>query len=92
MVYILWCDAKRQQVIVKGGVIMAEDMNFKAWMARNNIKQQEIVDYLGISRTEMYNKLHGRSNFTMPQIKKLKEKYDISADIFLVDALPNGNE
>ncbi len=70
---------------------MAEDMNFKAWLARNNITQTEIAKYLGISRTEMANKLYGRSHFTIPQIKKLKEKYDISTDIFLADVLPNGN-
>ena len=68
-----------------------DDMNFKAWLSRNNITQKEVASYLGISRTEMGNKIRGRSNFTLPQIKALKEKYDINTDIFLVDVLANGN-
>ena len=67
------------------------DMDFKAWLARNNVTQGEIARYLGISRNEVGNKVHGRSNFTIPQIRKLKERYDIDTDIFLANVLPNGN-
>lgn len=60
-------------------------MNFRAWLALHHITQLEVARYLGISKTEIYNKTHGRSNFTLEQIKKLNEKYGVSADLFLVD-------
>lgn len=63
---------------------MADDMNFKAWLARNNITQREVASVLDISENALRVKLNGNGNFTLPQIRKLHEKYGVSADIFLV--------
>ena len=77
----------QQELVRKGEEFLGEKMNFKAWLALNNIKQLEVARFLGISNTEIYNKMHGKSNFTLEQIKKLHDKYGVSADIFLVDML-----
>ena len=59
------------------------EISFKAWAVTNNVKQAEIADLLGISYTAVNAKLNGRSMWSLPQIKKICTKYNISADIFL---------
>ena len=58
-------------------------MNAKAWFVTHNIKQYEIAELLGISLQSVNNKLNGRQDFLLPQIKKLHDAYGIEAEIFL---------
>jgi plasmid maintenance system antidote protein VapI len=58
-------------------------MNFKAWLITNKIKQYEIAELLGISVQSVNNKVNGRVDFTLSEIKKLNAKYGVAADIFL---------
>lgn len=62
---------------------MGDSMNFKAWLITNKIKQYEIAELLGISVQSVNNKVNGRVDFTLSEIKKLNAKYGVAADIFL---------
>lgn len=56
---------------------------FKGWCAAHNVKVKDIADLLEIAYNNAAEKINGKQNFTLPQIQKICEKYDISADIFL---------
>lgn len=62
---------------------MPEKLNFKAWLALNRISQTEVAKVLGVTLQAVNSKVNGRSDFTLKQIKKICETYDVSADIFL---------
>lgn len=62
---------------------MGDSLNFKAWAVINGVKQRDIADALGVSLQSVNNKMNGRGDFTLRQIKKLNKKYGVSADIFL---------
>lgn len=62
-------------------------LQFKAWMAANGVKQTEISELLGISLQSVNLKVNGKQDFSMAQVKKICEKYGISADIFLPSVL-----
>lgn len=61
---------------------MAEN-KFKGWCAAHNIKVKDIAETLNIAVNNASEKINGKQNFTLPQVKILCEKYGISADIFL---------
>ena len=56
---------------------------FKGWCAAHGIKVKDIAELLDIAPNNASEKILGKQNFTLPQIKTICEKYDISADIFL---------
>lgn len=62
---------------------MSNKMSFKAWLITNGIKQYEIASLLDISLQSVNNKVNGRQDFTLAQIKKLHDTYGVEADIFL---------
>ena len=59
-------------------------LKFKAWLVENNIKQKDVADLLEISIENLNAKVNGRQNFTLSQVKKLCETYNISADLFFI--------
>ena len=56
---------------------------FKGWCAENGVKVKDIAELLDIAPNNASEKILGKQNFTLPQIKIICEKYSISADIFL---------
>ena len=60
-----------------------KNLKFKAWLVEHGIKQDEIAELLGIDVSNANQKINGNQNFTLPQVQKICDKYDISADIFL---------
>jgi antitoxin component HigA of HigAB toxin-antitoxin module len=56
---------------------------FKGWCAAHDVKVKDIAELLGIHANNASEKINGKQNFTLPQIKVICEKYGISADIFL---------
>jgi antitoxin component HigA of HigAB toxin-antitoxin module len=59
-------------------------LKFKGYCAANGIKQSEVADVLGINITNVNEKLNGKQPFTLEQVKKLCEKYQISADEYFI--------
>lgn len=62
---------------------MATYGDFKAFLAKNGIKKQEVAELLNITPQTLSVKLSGEQEFTVPQIRILCDKYKLSADIFL---------
>lgn len=56
---------------------------FKGWCAAHGIKVKDIADLLDIHVNNASEKMNGKQEFTLPQVKKICETYNISADIFL---------
>lgn len=56
---------------------------FKGWCAAHGVKVKDIADLLDIHVNNASEKINGKQNFTLPQIKTICETYGISADIFL---------
>ena len=61
---------------------MAEN-KFKGWCAAHGVKVKDIAELLDIAPNNASEKILGKQNFTLPQIKTICDKYNISADIFL---------
>lgn len=59
------------------------NLKFKGWLAEHGIKQSEIAELLDIDISNVNQKINGKQEFTVPQIRAICNKYNISADIFL---------
>ena len=57
-----------------------EELKFKAYCVSHKIKQTEIAEVLGIALPNVNEKLNGKQQFTIKQIKTLCEHYGIIAD------------
>ena len=55
--------------------------NLRAEMARRNISQQDIADGLGITRVALSNKINGKTFFTLPEARKVKQIIGIEMPI-----------
>lgn len=55
---------------------------FKAFCAENDIKQAEVANVIGVTVSTANQKINDKLPFTMEQVKKLCDKYNLSADIF----------
>ena len=59
-------------------------LRFKGYCAANGIKQIEIAELLGIGKSAVSQKMNGRKGFTLAQVRKICEKYGISADEYFM--------
>ena len=55
--------------------------NLRAEMARRNISLQDIADGLGITRVALSNKINGKTFFTLPEARKVKQIIGIEMPI-----------
>jgi predicted XRE-type DNA-binding protein len=60
-----------------------KNLRFKGWLAENNIKQKDIAELLEIDISNVNEKINGKQEFTVAQIRTICQTYGISADIFL---------
>lgn len=67
------------------GTIHKPYKKFKGWIRENGLSYQEIADFLGVNLTTICNKINGKSDFTLSEIKALKEKYNLDSAIFFTD-------
>lgn len=63
---------------------MDKPLKFKGYCAEHGIKQSEIAQLLNITIGNTNEKLNGKQNFTLDQIKTLCNKYQISADEYFI--------
>lgn len=59
------------------------NLKLKAWLVEHGIKQSELAELLDLDLSNVNEKLNGKQEFTMPQVKKICAEYGVSADIFL---------
>lgn len=45
----------------------------KAEMVRNDVTQRELASLIGISRSGLYKKLTGQNNFTLDEVRKIRD-------------------
>lgn len=60
------------------------DLRFKGYCAEHNIRQTEISNLLGINQSNTNEKMNGKQNWTLDQIRTLCEHYKISADDYFI--------
>lgn len=61
-----------------------DTLKFKGYCAANGIKNDDIARLLGIGKSAISQKMNGRKLFTLAQVKKICEYYNISADEYFV--------
>lgn len=59
-------------------------LKFKGFCAANGIKQADVARLIGVGKSSISQKMNGRKNFTLAQVKKICETYGISADEYFV--------
>lgn len=59
-------------------------LKFKGYCAEHNIRQREIAELLDLTIQTVNRKMNGKEMFTLEQVKKICEHYDISADAYFV--------
>lgn len=59
---------------------------FKAYLIENEIKQEEVADFLGVTRTTFNTKLNRNGqDFSLGEVRRLCNKYKLDAnDFFLI--------
>ncbi len=57
---------------------------FKGYCVENGIKQKELAKLLGLSISVVNQKMNGRLDWTLEQVKTICKHYGISADIYFV--------
>ena len=57
-------------------------MNFKGWLRSNNLTYTDVSEVLGISKATLSAKINGTSDFFLSEVKVLKNRYNLSYDIF----------
>jgi transcriptional regulator with XRE-family HTH domain len=59
-------------------------LRFKGYCAANGIKQADVARLIGVGKSSISQKMNGRKNFTLAQVKKICEHFGISADEYFV--------
>lgn len=54
--------------------------NLRKLMRANHVKQRELADVLGVSEQAVSDKFHGRTNFTLRDLSRIADYFDVSLD------------
>lgn len=77
--------ANMQHKILKERRVSMENLKkFKGYCAERGIKQTELAELLDITPANMSEKMNGKQPFTLIQVKKICETYQISADEYFI--------
>ena len=55
----------------------------KRMMEENNITQTEMMRNTGISNTNLSNKLNGKRKFTVVELKRISDVFNVKMEFFL---------
>jgi len=61
-----------------------DKLKFKGFCAEHGIKQAEISELLNITISNVNEKVNGKQEFTLEQVRTLCKKYGISADDYFI--------
>lgn len=56
---------------------------FKGFLKENEIKYKDIASYLGITTSTLSQKINGKSDFLLGEIKLIKNKFNVTDEFFL---------
>lgn len=54
--------------------------NLRKLMRANHLKQRDLAEVLGVSEQAVSDKFHGRTNFTLRDLSKIADAFDVSLD------------
>ncbi|QTB91973.1 helix-turn-helix transcriptional regulator [Bifidobacterium saguini] len=54
--------------------------NLRKLMRANHVKQRELASVLGVSEQAVSDKFHGRTNFTLRDLSRIADYFDVSLD------------
>lgn len=57
-------------------------IGLESYFKNQGINLMEVSIALNISLASLYNKMHGRSDFTLMEALTLKDKFGVDADLF----------
>lgn len=67
--------------------------NLNAELARNGLNVEMLANYMGMSKTNVYNKLNGRTRFNIKDMQAIQEFFKAEAGgAFTLDYLFNSGE
>lgn len=49
-------------------------------MRDNHVTQRDLAEVLGVSEQAVSDKFHGRTNFTLKDMRKIADAFDVSLD------------
>lgn len=52
-------------------------------MRDNHVTQRDLAQELGVSEQAISDKFHGRSNFTLRDVSRIADFFDVSTDLVL---------
>ena len=52
-------------------------------MRDNHVTQRDLAHELGVSEQAISDKVHGRSNFTLRDVSRIADFFDVSTDLVL---------
>lgn len=58
---------------------------FKGWLRGNDLTYQDVAELLGLSVATISAKINGQSDFSLSEIKELKNHFHLDSDIFFAD-------
>jgi len=56
--------------------------DFKAYLAQNGIKQNDVARLIGVRPQTLSKKINGYLHFSYPEIEAICDEYNLSADFF----------
>lgn len=54
--------------------------NLRNLMRSNHLKQRDLAEVLGVSEQAVSDKFHGRTNFTLKDLSRIADAFDVSLD------------
>lgn len=57
--------------------------NIRRLLRAYHLKQRDLAEVLGVSEQAISDKFHGRSNFTLRDVSRIADFFDVSTDFVL---------
>ena len=57
--------------------------NIRRLLRAHHLKQRDLAEVLGVSEQAISDKFHGRSNFTLRDVSRIADFFDVSTDLVL---------
>ena len=54
--------------------------NIRRLLRAHHLKQRDLAEVLGVSEQAVSDKFHGRTNFTLKDMRKIADAFDVSLD------------
>ena len=59
--------------------------SFKGWLRGNGVVYADIARLIGVNVATVSMKINGQSDFSLSEIQKIKDTYNLDSEIFFTD-------